>query len=141
MKAGFWPIRCQIIYYERVNKMSENCFKCGCELIQDGILAGYGVMDGEKYCYDCCASFERDWMIEKGRTILYLDTEKRMITDWPGKLRFKALVLWRGRHNLAGVVYFARFIGPDGAVWSGKCVGDWTMIFHCRRTKLTSVYA
>lgn len=82
-------------------------------------------------------------MKDHGRISLYLvkrpahaPTPGWIITNWPGTLTFPIEVLWDGKHNWGLEVLFARFIGPDGYVWSGKTIGDNTELFHCRRTKI-----
>lgn len=98
---------------------------------------GYGTnAKDEKFCFACCGKQDRADMLEDGRAILYLDEKTRKITNWPNTLSFEVATMWTGDHNIAGKVTFARFIGPDGKVWSGKCVGYDTQIFHCKRTNI-----
>lgn len=106
----------------------------------ESYTTGYGVMDGKRYCYDCCATQERETMIQHGKTDLYLvhrpDNMTSEITDWPGRLRFPVVgKVRRGWHNMAGRRYDADFVGPDGFVWHGTQYGNDTQIIHCKRTK------
>lgn len=104
---------------------------------------GYGVdRDTNKtYCYQCCAKQDIENMIATGEVSLYIDREKKLITNWPGSLTFTAIV-WKGHHNWGCKQWYARFIGPDGKVWTGRNVSDgYNDIIHCKRTKLESIYA
>lgn len=126
---------------------------CGHEPSEHGPhTTGYGEdRDGKRYCYDCCAERERAAMIEHGKATLYLVKDSGyqrptvgseqasdrawIITDWPGKLRFRPWHVRKGRHNIARTRYDAWFAGPDGHVWHGVQYGDMTQIIHCKRTK------
>ena len=117
---------------------------CGHEPSEhEDFTTGYGVdNDGKKYCYDCCANTERQYMIDHGQTTLYINEKDRKVTDWPGHLTFDIKTIWQTNHNWYCVdhVTYVRFIGPDGKVWTGKNIGD-NDILYCKRTKLTSVYS
>lgn len=101
---------------------------------------GYGRdRDDKKICYECCAKQDAAYMLEKGEITLYLSKDDRsnwMITNWPASLKFPVITLWHGRHNLAHRITFVRFFGPDGKVWSGKQVGEFTELCHCKATKI-----
>lgn len=114
---------------------------CGHEptIIGDGIFgAGYGVdANGKTWCYQCCADLNRLQMLETGDIWLYLTGETQPeVINWPGTLRFKTAITWRGKHNWGLEITFFRFIGPDGAVWSGRLIGNNSEMVHCRRTKI-----
>jgi hypothetical protein len=98
---------------------------------------GYGTdNNGKTWCYECIAEKDRDAMIRDGNSRslpLYLSGDK--ITNWPGSLKFEARGIRKGRHNIARTQTRAYFNGPDGHVWTGVCVGEWTEVFHARRTK------
>jgi hypothetical protein len=102
----------------------------------------------KKVCFACCALRDITEMIESGhskRLPLYLTKGAEgnyFVSNWPGTLRFSVKSRWTGNHNWyhVGKVEYVRFIGPDKKVWSGKCVGDWTQVVHCKRTKLTSCF-
>ena len=113
-------------------------------------------------CFDCTGDLERGWMTEHGKTTLYLteikdengkftSTRRQYIegkwvkseyrfrlelSDCIGSYKIPIEVSWTGRHNMADEVRFIRFIGPDGFVWSGKHLGRWSDLCHCRRTKI-----
>jgi hypothetical protein len=132
------------------------CDYCKQEITQYhyDFTSGYGVdKDGKKCCYTCCANWDKEDMIQHGNAMLYLDVGNQpernkgriylqnwTISNWPSSLKFENVIGWTGRHNWGLRVYFARFIGPDGKVWSGRTIGDNTQIFHCYRTKLKSLY-
>lgn len=103
--------------------------------------SGYGVWrndDGteSKHCYVCCSRDERYYMVKHGKGILYdVNFDGRILSDWPGLLRFYPRERWSGYHNMAGRQYYRRFRGPDGYVWTGRRIGDNTQIVHVRRTK------
>ena len=102
---------------------------------------GYGVEPGtgKKFCHECCAQWEREQMINTGRAALYYDEKNHTVTDWPGQLRFNLCVEWAGSHNWWCIknVVFMRFIGPDGAVWTGKHFNSgYNQIVYCKRTKI-----
>lgn len=119
--------------------MTDTILDCGHVPTPDahGIGTGYGrdAADGRTYCYACCADRERARMVESGRATLYLSTATREITDWPGMLRFRALSIRKGRHNIARTRYDVGFVGPDGQPWHGVQYGDNTEIIHCKRVK------
>lgn len=115
-----------------------DCDICKQHKTYTGIGTGYGRRDSLVVCYACCAALDRQEMIDKGRTTLYLTTKPNgdaEISNWPGTLKFTGRYSV-GRHNIARKQYNVRFYGPDGAVWSGIQYGDNTQICHCRRTKL-----
>ena len=118
----------------------------------EGPGTGYGKLkneetgEWEKHCYHCGAETERNWMIVKGKTVLYLvqtDEGAWEVTDWPGKLRFTVYHHRQGNHNWGIPRYDVWFNGPDEhggytARWWGVQYGDNTQICHCRRTRRTT---
>ena len=121
------------------------CSKCKQEIIHNSdFTTGYGVNEnGEKVCFACCGEVDKAHMIEHGKDTLYLSKKEDhyYVCNWPDTLSFPVKWMWKGRHNMASVAYFVRFIGPDNKIWSGKQIGDNTQICHVKRTKLTSIYA
>ncbi len=116
--------------------MIVNCTTCGKSCLSDSSFTtgvGYDVANNP-YCYACCADRERAVMLATRRAVLYLADKK--VTDWPGKLSFQVVVQWTGAHNFGGRVTFVRFIGPDGAVWSVRQVGDFSQLCAVKRTKI-----
>ena len=126
---------------------SFQCSVCGeTKPKPDGIGTGFGrdPVSDAVVCYACCAVRDRARMFEEGRATLYLcdvvegdgygRPNRADVTNWPGSLRFKALVGF-GRHNIAGRRYDAWFTGPDGFEWHGVTYGDQTQVCHCKRTK------
>jgi len=112
------------------------CDQCQRIKVHSGQLTtGYGVMDGKKHCFDCCAVNDRETMTKDGnskRLPLYL--VGREVTNWPGTLRLPVLSSSSGRHNWAGSrtdVWF-RF---NGHTWHGVQYGAFTDVVHCRQTK------
>jgi len=114
-----------------------NILDCGHPPSKHGsYTTGYGITpDGGKHCWDCCAKYDRQRMIDTGKIILYL-TRKGNIdiaTNWPGTLSFNVSVPSVGRHNLAHVRYDVWFRGPDNKQWHGVQYGYNTQILHCKR--------
>lgn len=128
-----------------------HCVRCDKDVTTEHyeFTTGYGLdKDGGKVCYACCADWDKADMIEHGKTMLYLtknDAGKWIVTNWPASLVFPVAVTWTGKHNwyCVGEVRFVRFVGPDGAVWTGKQIGDYNEVCHCKRTKIDprNIYA
>lgn len=115
----------------------------------EGPGTGYGAdgNTGKRSCYACCADIERAFMIEHGRTTLYLirrqsadgkdyDIFTRHVSDWSGHLSFRCI---ETRHypragGFGSQRTDAWFNGPDGHVWHAINRGD-MQIASCRRTK------
>jgi hypothetical protein len=113
-----------------------HCDSCGCGCVPDKLTPGYGVSpEGKRYCFPCCGERDRASLVSDSRTVLYLDSDARCVTNWPGTLRIPVFDFRVGRHNVAGKRYDFRFSGPDGALWSGVQYGDNTQIAHCRKLR------
>lgn len=95
----------------------------------------YGYLKGKKYCYECCAELDREFMLKNSKITLYL-TEK-YVTNWPGTLKFEISTVKDGFHNIARTRTDVWFIGPDNHVWWGVNYGDFSQILYCKRTKQT----
>lgn len=95
--------------------------------------------DSPIVCDVCAAKRDLADMEATGRATLYLSGTGRgaKITNWSGTLSFPVYgAIWQGRHNIAGVQEFANFcVAGDPFVWTGRCIGRNTQIFHARRTK------
>lgn len=89
------------------------------------LSTGYGTdpKDGRTYCYVCCADRERARMVKDGTAILYFNRDGSEVTDWPGKLRFRAYGARRTRIGFCHDGRIAYFTGPDGARWSARGPG------------------
>ena len=137
--------------------MTENpdgvvCATCGKTCVQPppaGVpqAAGYGRDScGRPICYECAGKLDSASMQRTGRAALYLIAEDGRaceVVNWPGSLRFspvRVLRRWmeRGFYGAPIENVAIRFVGPDGAVWSGRGRGD-NMIVRCRRTRLRSL--
>lgn len=117
--------------------------------------SGYGRDDlGRRHCFVCCGEHDVAYMRKRGRNTLYLTLEAGAVTDgrampmndheaarkawkvsnWPGSLEIRPLMVRKGYHNMARVRYdvWFRF---DGKTWHGVQYGDNTQILHCRQTK------
>lgn len=107
----------------------------------DSCTTGYGEnAEGQKVCFDCCGTRDREYMIETGSSValpLYLTKTDNAwsVGNWPGTLRFRCGVPKKSQHNIAGTRYDVWFTGPDGKTWHGVQYGEWTQIVHCKRTK------
>jgi len=118
-------------------------FKCGdcgqVKPVQVNGGTGYATGPTDKpnalICYDCCAIRERADMTAKGVAVLYFtrdDSGCRTIGNWPGTLRFPVTTFRSFRHPFSSEAYLGEFIGPDGALWRFRNIGD-NQIAHCRR--------
>jgi len=83
-------------------------------------------------------------MQETGKHTLYLTKKDNRwtVTNWPGTLVFDASVtVHKHGHFSPFAGYLERrdcwFCGPDGRLWHGRSIGDWTEIAHCERLKDT----
>jgi hypothetical protein len=111
----------------KLEKQSPNDHICG--------GTGYGLdKENNKVCYSCCGKQDEESMEKTGKTILYLDTAKRTVSNWPGTLSINLSSLSKGRHNIARVRYDVSFI-HKGKRWHGVQYGDNTQICHCKRSK------
>lgn len=124
------------------------CDSCGAACVPSGITTGYGTTaDGKRHCFACCAVLDREAMVRDGRMALYwTDNADGTVTlgNWPGSLAFQTNCHWSsGRKSRWGTRYrAARFLGPDGAVWSVRFADSGNhQIARCRRTKIAWVWA
>lgn len=118
--------------------MSASCVDCGAAIV----AAQYGIWDGRKVCYACCAKRDAAYMRERGSALLYLDTSLTYqtihgaagwrVTNWPGSLVISVDRSRQGKHNIAGVRYDVWF-AFEGQQWHGVTYGDNTQLCHCKR--------
>lgn len=90
---------------------------------------------GKRFCYECCAKQDREYMQAHGRITLYLDQKTWKVTNWPGSLAYKVIAHSKGRHNWAGVRYDVWFLDEQGHKWHGVQYGNYTQLCHCKRVK------
>lgn len=115
------------------------CTQCGKPLVKkNAVDLGYGIFNGAKLCYTCCAEHDRQEMSATGHAVMYLVHDKQLdkweVINWPGSLRFPARVYthiscrasWRVRNT-------AYFTGPDGKLWYGRHQGEHNNLIYCRR--------
>lgn len=110
---------------------------CGHTVQVEGLTTGYGTdpKTDKTYCYACCAKTDRRIMQKNGCYYLYLDIDKKQVTNWPGSLRYDVLHIKTGRHNIAGARYDVWFQDEYSSTWHGIQYGDNTQILHCHRLK------
>jgi len=97
---------------------------------------GYGCdKDHNTICYDCCAVQDKRQMEETGKIVLYLDTHKGTVTNWPGTLSIRCDRIKVGGHNWGINRYDAWFTDHRGKEWHGVQYGDNTQIVHCHRMR------
>lgn len=123
---------------ESQSRTSATLFKCSrCKQLKAHVSrtsTGYGRNSEDKiFCFACCGELDKEQMIKDGKIMLYYSNGK--IINWPGSLSFSAHWSQDSRHNFAGTRTDFRFIGPDGAIWSGYQIGKFNQVAHCRRTK------
>lgn len=109
---------------------------------QPGFGVGYGTdNDGNRNCYECCGTRDREQMIRDGKTILYLSYNEHAnspvattwkITNWPRSLIFPVKSISFGRHNIARTRTDVWFMA-DGREWHGVQYGEDTQLLHCKR--------
>lgn len=98
--------------------------------------------DGNVICWDCAAMRDLGRMLLEGNSRslpLYLskkDDGNWHVSNWPGTLSFAPYAIRKGHHNIGRTREDVWFNGPDGYVWHGICIGEWTQICHCKRTAL-----
>jgi len=116
--------------------------------------------DGKTKCYACCAEEDREFMRNMGTIALYLSVPveftgfhraigrdcgsmgarvekgsgRAHVSNWPGSLTIACYVK-KGRHNWAGTRYDCWF-EFQGYIWHGVCLGEWSQICRCKRTKV-----
>jgi len=113
---------------------------CGHTLVKnggDGIGVGYGInKDGKKFCYQCCAIQDIEYMATHDRICLYLTTinEKWVVTNWPNSLQMAATVSIKPNgHNWGITRRDAWFTDANNNKWWGVQYGDNTEIIHCKK--------
>lgn len=116
----------------------DRCHQTKSQLL--GPTTGYGTdADGRKICFICCGSLDHKSMLETGRmTLYYSDKPHPKVSNWPGTLVFIPSHVKLGHHNMCGKVRVVYFRGPNDEPWSGRVVGDETMLLHCKRITETS---
>jgi hypothetical protein len=113
------------------------CSQC-CQQIahEDKFSTGYGIdKDGHKVCFACCGvndAKELETMPIKGKTILYLDTKAKTLSNWPGTFKIQLHYIREGRHNIAGKRYDAWF-NYKGNEFHAVQYGNNTQIAHVKR--------
>jgi hypothetical protein len=120
----------------------ETKFKCDrCQQTKvntDPNTTGFAVNNkDEKICYECCGevdAFELKILKPKQKYVLYLDREKKTLSNWPGTFVIQLESIKIGKHNFAGKRYDAwfRYAGFD---YHMVQIGDNTQIAHITKTK------
>lgn len=86
------------------------CSVCGKEIQQDGIFSGYGILNGEKVCYQCCGELDKkalDNLNFGDKIILYFNGKQ--ITNFPATLKITPTRVETKNHNLSGTVNYVWF--------------------------------
>ncbi len=107
------------------------CYHCGYSLHPNwgGISTGYArrTVDGQAVCFACCGELDRDALRGVAPWMGYhVDVKGSWgtVSNWPGTFTTPSVVVstapWNWDRRL--VVATVAFIGPDGAVWTGKHV-------------------
>ena len=105
---------------------------------ESSFSTGYGIDKlGNKVCFECCGKQDASELSSLpigGKTILYLDTKNKCITNWPGTFKLNIGYIRTGKHNMAGKRYDVWF-KYSGNVYHGTQYGDNTQICHIKRVK------
>jgi hypothetical protein len=119
------------------------CADCREKIVRaDGdIGTGYGICNGKKVCYACCALRDIADMRDKGRAVLYVTQSPQsvipnwpVVRNWPGTLSFVAKRAHRSINNWGAQRLDVWFTDSDGQQWWGVNCGD-NDIIRCRRLK------
>lgn len=115
------------------------CSQCGEHKIhEDNFTTGYARdKDDNKVCFACCGlndAKELETMPIKGKTVLYLNTKEKTLSNWPGTFKIQLHAIRQGRHNIAGKRYDFWF-DYKGNEFHGVQYGDNTQISHIKRLK------
>jgi len=109
----------------------------------DNFSSGHGIdIEGNIFCYPCCAIKDKATMRKNGSITLYLTKDKDgtwSLTNFPASLSFKPTVI-RGRHNWGIKRYDCWFIF-EGFIWWGVKYGDNSDLAYCKKTKQKSRYS
>lgn len=142
------------------------CYHCNrVKSYKSQYTTGYAkTEDNEKYCYNCMAVVDSDYMLDNDKITLYLTYNNRIanylrdyksktmyfktmyfeqgayVSNWCGTLKIPCHIQFtRNGHNWGLNRYDMWFYGPDSKVWHGVQYGDNTQLVHCKRTKLKSI--
>jgi hypothetical protein len=106
--------------------MKTFCNCCKSECIPDGIGTGYAVtMDGEKICYSCADTRQRDGMKTASIIGAYISSDGRSVTTWTGGklatvIRSTHVRLTRVSFAHGGSIRAIRAVDDTGAHWYGR---------------------
>lgn len=121
------------------NKTPDLCALCSARFIASEHATGYATRaDSTRICYNCAALAERDAMIADGRACLYLDENKKTVTNWTGLISIPLLngLIKKSKHNFGFRSYRLDFwFIFDGYIWHGANIGTDNMIARCKRTR------
>jgi len=117
----------------------ENCAICKKQIVKDpdSLGTGYAYNKGEKICYDCCGDLDRKALRELKhgeKYILYLNTHKKYLSNWPGTLKIEVNHIRQGRHNIAGK-RFDTWFNFEGNKYHAVLYGMNTQIAHVKKLK------
>jgi len=119
------------------------CSRCNVEINnREPFTTGYGIdKDNNKFCYSCCAEFDKEQMEKHDKIILYLAGAPygSEVTNWPGSLRFKVDGSSHGKHNLAETQTHVWFKDHLDRTWWGRQYGDFSDLCYCKLLKQREV--
>src|SRR6478609_4526029 len=113
------------------------CHQCGeTKTHASDISTGYGIdAEDNKICFSCCGVNDAKQLSEMpigGKAILYLDTNKKTLSNWPGSFKIQLHAIREGRHNMAGKRFDAWF-DYKGNEYHAVQYGTNTQIAHIKR--------
>lgn len=128
----------QAITKQIENNANIECGTCHSDILpaeKSSLGVGFAVTDdGSKVCYSCCAEQDKIFMRRSGYVYLYLNEEKKCLTNWPGSLSINVFQIKKGKHNIARIRTDVWFVF-EGFIWHGVQLGYSNEIARCKRTK------
>lgn len=119
----------------------ENCAICKKEITKNpngGIGYGYRYNNRtEKICYECCGDIDRkglEDLKQGGKYILYMNTAKKYLSNWPGTFKIELSYIKEGRHNIAGK-RFDTWFNFQGSKYHAVLYGTNTEVAHVKKLK------
>lgn len=136
-----------IEYGEGVDRMDQ-CEMCGRELAPEKSTTGYGLRDGKKYCFTCCAELDKRDLRETGVLQGYITYRQKptsgsygteyledgAFTNWPGSFRLPVAYVKKS-FSAAGGIRTDFWVMFEGRRYHGTNYGYSSQIATIRLVK------